>query len=166
MSRVSSRSLWWRAACRFFAIKPVTLFFMHLATWVDRPLMRVSNGRWRLSFVVPVLLLRCRGARTGAMREVPLMYVPDHDTPLLVGSNGGQTRDPAWCHNLRSSPEVRCVLDGAERRYRAVELVEADRQQAWALAVDLYPGYARYALRAQRQIPLFRLLPISTSLAT
>jgi len=157
--QVSSRSAWWRAASRILAIKPVTLFFMHLATWVDRPLMRVSRGRWRLSFVVPVLLLRCRGARTGELREVPLMFVPDNDTPLLVGSNGGKTRQPAWCYNLRRSPEVSCVLDGKERHYLAVELFEPEREQAWPLAVDLYPGYARYALRAQRDIPLFRLFP-------
>ena len=159
MIRANSGSLWWRVASRFLAIKPVTLFFMHLATWVDRPLLKLSAGRWRLSFVVPVLLLRCRGARTGRLREVPLMFVPDDDAPLLIGSNGGRSRDPAWCHNLRHGPDVSCVVDGAERHFRAVELGQADRPRAWQSAVALYPGYARYAQRAQRTIPLFRLIP-------
>ena len=122
--------------------------------------MRVSKGRWRLSFIVPVLLLQCRGAKTGEFREVPLLYVPDNDTPLLIGSNGGRDRDPAWCHNLRHDPEVSCALNGCVRRYRAEELSERERTGAWQLALDLYPGYARYARRSGRVIPLFRLFPL------
>lgn len=132
---------------------------MHLATWVDRPLMRWSGGRWRLSFVVPVLLLKCRGAKTGKIREVPLLYVPDGETPVLIGSNGGRASDPAWCHNLRGAPEVRCVVSGHSGDYRAEELAGEARELAWNLAVDLYPGYARYEQRTDRVIPLFRLFP-------
>ncbi len=159
MTRLIDRPLW-RWLSHLFAITPVTLFFMRLATWVDRPLMRISAGRLRLSFVIPVLLLRCHGARTGQLREVPLLYVPDGDTAVLIGSNGGKTRDPAWCHNLRRRSEVTCVLQGETRTYRAIELRAAERALAWELAVALYPGYARYQQRAGRTIPLFRLWPV------
>ncbi len=130
---------------------------MVVATWVDRPLMRISRGRVRLSFVIPVLLLRCRGARTGLVREVPLLYVPDGDAVVLVASNGGKHRAPGWCFNLRAAPDVECVLAGRVFGYHAEELDGERYAQAWGRAVDLYPGYERYAERSGRVIALFQL---------
>ncbi len=147
----------WRWFSKLVAYKPLTLFFMYVATRVDRPLMRVSGGRLRLSFIVPTLLLRCRGARTGRIREVPLLYVPDGDGVLLIASNGGQPQAPGWCHNLRAGPDVECVLKGRVFGYRSQELSGDQYAAAWARAIDLYPGYARYAERSGRLIPLFRL---------
>ena len=137
---------------------------MHLATWIDRPLMRLSRGRLRLSFVIPVLLLRCRGVRSGRLREVPLLYVPIDDDVLLVASNGGQARAPAWCHNLRGQPEVECLMTGEITRFAADELAGQRREDAWDRVTAVYPGYLNYAERAQRLIPLFRLrkLPVPT----
>lgn len=132
---------------------------MALATRVDRPLMRVSAGRLRLSFVIPALLLICRGARTGTRREVPLLYVPAGNDVLLIGSNGGRTRDPAWCHNLRQHPDVECAIAGERRAFAAVELTGSERDRAWQQALAVYPGYRRYAGRAGRRIPVFRLHP-------
>lgn len=170
MTEAGSGNIVWRGFARIVAIKPLTLFFMHLATWVDRPLLRMTNGRLRLSFVVPTLLLRCRGARSGKLREVPLLYVPDDDAVLVIGSNGGKTKEPAWCHNLRAEveraevkePEVSCALKGRIQRFRVQELSGCARQRAWRDAVALYPGYERYEVRAERQIPLFRLVPEET----
>ena len=149
----------WRAFARIVSIEPISVFFMHLATRADRPLLRLSNGRLRLSFIVPMLLLTCRGARTGELREVPLLYVPDGENVLLIGSNGGKPYSPAWCHNLRHEPQVSCALKGRVRRFRALELAGAEREQAWQGAVAVYPGYERYVGRANRVIPLFRLVP-------
>ncbi len=147
----------WRAFSWVVSVPPVTLALMRLATWVDRPLMRISSGRLRLSFVIPTLLLRCPGARTGRMREVPLLYVPDGDNVLLIGSNGGQARSPAWCHNLRRRKQVVCLLHGEEVCFETAELAGRRREEAWQRAVAVYPGYARYAERAGRLIPVFRL---------
>ena len=145
---------------RLIAIKPVTLFLMHFATWIDRPLLRATKGRLRLSFVIPVLLLHCRGAKTGIEREVPLLYVPLEDAVLLIGSNGGQARDPAWCYNLRAEPEVRCTFRGKEGSFVAQELSGAEHALAWEDAVTVYPGYVRYQAQVERKIPLFRLDPV------
>ena len=158
---MSIRDAVWRGFSRFVALKPVTVFFMNLATWVDRPLMRATAGRVRLSFVIPTLLLRCTGARSGLPREVPLLYVPEGDGALLVGSNGGKPYDPAWCHNLRAQSVVSCLLAGREGTFSVEELIGADRDAAWQSAVAIYPGYQRYEERAGRVIPLFRLIPVA-----
>jgi len=149
----------WRAFARIVSIMPISLFFMHLATQVDRRLLRLTNGRLRLSFVVPMLLLNCRGAKSGELREVPLLYVADGENVLLIGSNGGKTYAPAWCHNLRHEPRVSCALKGRVRQFRAQELAGVEREQAWQGAVAVYPGYERYVGRAKRVVPLFRLVP-------
>ena len=149
----------WRAFAWVVSIKPLSVLFMHLAARVDRPLMRLTKGRVRLSFVIPVLLLNCRGAKSGLLREVPLLYVADGEDVLLIGSNGGQTYEPAWCHNLRHEPGVSCALQGRVLQFRARELSGTEREAAWCDAVAIYPGYQRYVGRAQRLIPLFRLVP-------
>ena len=81
----------------YFIARPrVSRIALTLATIIDRPLMRLSGGRLRLSFVVPVTLLRCRGAKTGLVREVPLLYAPDGADLLLVEDDpsapGGRRR--------------------------------------------------------------------------
>ncbi len=130
---------------------------MKLATAFDRPLMQLTRGRLRLSFVIPVLLLRVRGRKTGAMREVPLLYVPDGDSVLLLASNAGQGRLPAWYLNLLQSPQVDVVLSGLPKTMSVIELSGVQREKAWEKAVALYPGYAVYQQRTPYPIPLVRL---------
>src|SRR4029453_5069692 len=52
----------------------------------------------------PVGLLTHWGNKTGAIRKTPLMRVKDGD--ILVGSQGGAPKDPAWAHNLRVNPHI------------------------------------------------------------
>jgi len=123
---------------------------------------------------VPLLLLRCRGAKSGLWREVPLLYVPgitaaghadadaDADADanvelLLIASNAGQNRAPAWYHNLGANDWVCCLVERRWRRYEWRELQGAERAAAWQQAVQVYPGYQIYAQRANRQIPVILL---------
>jgi deazaflavin-dependent oxidoreductase (nitroreductase family) len=46
------------------------------------------------------------GNKTGAIRKTPLMRVKDGDNYILVGSQGGAPKDPAWAHNLRVNPHI------------------------------------------------------------
>ncbi len=135
----------------------VSAVAMRFATWIDRPLLKVSQGRLRLSFVIPCLLLRVRGAKSGELREVPLLYVPDGDDVLLVGSGGGASSRPAWCANLEANPEVETLRKGRAERRTAEKLSGEARTSAWSLAVAAYPGYAEYQARVRREIPVYRL---------
>jgi hypothetical protein len=55
----------WRALSRVIAQPWVSAAAMRIATRIDRPLLKVSRGRLRLSFVIPCLLLR-------VSREIPV----------------------------------------------------------------------------------------------
>jgi len=155
----------WRSFARFVSIPWISRSAIYIATRIDRPLMRMSAGRIRLSFIVPMLLLRCRGALSGAIREVPLLFVVDEDGLLLVGSRGGGEKEPAWCSNLRAHPGVECLLQGRVQCYQAEELSGARRDSAWDLAVAAYPGYGFYQRRITRVIPVFSLSPVPGEMA-
>jgi deazaflavin-dependent oxidoreductase (nitroreductase family) len=67
-----------------------------------------TNG-WighRLPGAPPNLLLRSIGAKSGAARTNSLTYARDGANYLIVTSNAGATRYPAWYHNLKAHPEV------------------------------------------------------------
>jgi deazaflavin-dependent oxidoreductase (nitroreductase family) len=58
------------------------------------------------------LLLTTRGRRSGKLRHTALWYFEDGDRYLLVGSNGGLARHPAWYLNLRENPDVEVQVRG------------------------------------------------------
>src|SRR6202011_1145685 len=83
-----------------------------------------SNGRVGHRMVgVPTLLLRTTGRRSGATRTNALVYARDGQVYLVVASNGGADRPPAWLHNLRAKPEVEIQV-ARERRTATARIVE------------------------------------------
>ena len=62
---------------------------------------------------LPTLLLTTRGRQSGRLRRTALIYGRDDDRYLLVASNGGSRRHPAWFHNLVAHPDV-AVQVGAD----------------------------------------------------
>lgn len=52
------------------------------------------------------LLLTTRGRRSGKLRRTALIYGRDADRYVVVASNGGAKRHPAWYLNLVDNPAV------------------------------------------------------------
>ncbi|HEY8308888.1 MAG TPA: nitroreductase family deazaflavin-dependent oxidoreductase [Lapillicoccus sp.] len=107
----------------------------------------------------PVVVVTMRGARTGALRKVPLMRVEHDGVLVIVASQGGAPEHPQWYWNLRADPDVE-VQDGTTTfAARARELEGKERFDWWVRAVEAFPPYAEYQVRTQRLIPLFLLEP-------
>ncbi len=106
-----------------------------------------------------MLLLDHVGARSGALRTTPLLYVVDGENLVLVASKGGFPRNPAWFHNLRANPVTYVQVGGERRRIRARPASAAERPRLWDLAVAVWPGYEDYRARTDREIPLVVLEP-------
>lgn len=143
-----------------FARTPVgTWFVKNVAPVIDPPLLRLTGGRVSSVYPVPVMLLTTTGAKTGQARSHPLLYLTDGDGLLLVASNYGSTRHPAWYRNLQAHPVVTVLAGPHSGTYTASEITDpAQRDESWARALDLYAGYGDYELRAgDRTIPLVRL---------
>jgi deazaflavin-dependent oxidoreductase (nitroreductase family) len=138
-------------------------FFARTLHHFDRPVLRLSRGRYSLTSLLaglPVVTVTTIGAKSGQPRSLPLIAIPDDEHVILIASNFGQHRHPAWYYNLRAHPEVQLTYEGKTIAYVARETSGAERERCWQRAVDLYSGYARYKERAgQRQIGVFLLAP-------
>jgi deazaflavin-dependent oxidoreductase (nitroreductase family) len=102
---------------------------------------------------VPILLLTTKGRRSGQMRTVPVMYVPGEE-PVLVASNGGSPSHPSWYLNLQAEPRAAIEIGGRREEVIARTVSGEEREPLWLQAVALYPAYASYQRRADRQLPV------------
>ncbi|HEX8121658.1 MAG TPA: nitroreductase family deazaflavin-dependent oxidoreductase [Solirubrobacteraceae bacterium] len=135
--------------------KPGSWFYVNVSMRVDRKLMPATRGRLRMSLGMPSILLTHRGAKSGIARTTPILYFTDGDDVVLVASNGGAPKHPAWLHNLRAHPDVQLSTDGRPAPYVAREADGAERARLWRAACEMYPGFGVYQDRAgKRQIPV------------
>jgi F420H(2)-dependent quinone reductase len=106
-----------------------------------------------------MLLLDHVGAKSGALRTSPLLYVPVGEDLVIVASKGGYPKNPAWYYNLEANPDT-VVQIGTERRpVRARVARPEERERLWEMAVEAWPGYEDYRSRTDREIPLVVLEP-------
>lgn len=122
-----------------------------------------SDGRVGHRMIgVPTLLLRTTGRRSHAQRTNALVYAPDGDDYLVVASNGGADRHPAWLYNLRSEPEV-AIQIGRERRAGSARIVERgspEYERMWKLVNENnHDRYAGYQDMTSRAIPVVAITP-------
>jgi F420H(2)-dependent quinone reductase len=106
-----------------------------------------------------ILLLTTTGRRSGQARTVPVMYVPG-DEPVLVASNGGSPSHPAWYLNLLEEPRATIEIDGRRTAVLARTVEGAEREPLWRQAVEIYPSYADYQQRTDRELPVVVLTPV------
>jgi deazaflavin-dependent oxidoreductase (nitroreductase family) len=133
---------------------------------------RASGGRvGHRGIGVPCLLLTTTGRRSGERRTVSLVYARDGDRYVVVASNGGNDRPPAWLLNLQAAPDVevqvgrpsftaRAHVAGPDERPRLWELVNRNNR---GLAPLLRRGatgrYDVYQRNTEREIAVVVLTP-------
>ena len=109
---------------------------------------------------VPIIVLTSVGARSEKLRKTPLMRVEHEGRYAVVASQGGAPEHPTWYYNLVAHPHVE-LQDGAVKRdHLAHEAAGEERDAWWARAVAVWPDYAEYQKKTDRQIPVFVLTPI------
>jgi deazaflavin-dependent oxidoreductase (nitroreductase family) len=109
---------------------------------------------------LPIITLTTTGARSGLRRSVPLVGIPDGDKIILIASNWGQKRHPAWYYNLLANPGVRVSHDSTARDYIAREAKGEEYAYYWNKAVSANAGYSAYRQRTGgREIPVIVLTP-------
>lgn len=116
----------------------------------------------RLLLGLPTLLLRTIGRKSGLTRTTALVYARDGDNLLVVGSNGGAPRDPAWILNLEADPQVEYQI--GVRRGAATATVkrtdDPDYERLFELCNQANRGtYATYRERTTRPLPIVVLSP-------
>ncbi len=101
-----------------------------------------------------ILLLTTSGRKSGEPRTTPLIYAEDGDRYVIVASKGGAPNDPGWYRNLSKDPEVELqVLDEVFPAHARTAEGE-ERERLWAKVNEVWPHYAEYAEKTDREIPV------------
>lgn len=108
----------------------------------------------------PVILLTTVGAKTGKLRKTPLMRVEHDGQYAIVASLGGAPKNPVWYHNVVKNPRVELQDGTVTGDYDAREVFGDEKAIWWQRAVAVWPDYASYQTKTDRQIPVFVLTPV------
>ena len=143
------------------ATKTGLAIWRKVAAPVEAPLIKATRGRVRIAFTSRLVVLSSTGARSGERREIPLAYFTDGDDVILIASNYGGARHPAWYHNLLANPECELHTGARGGRFIAREAVGSDRDRLYALAASrLFRVFELHEKRSgSRMIPVMRLTP-------
>jgi len=123
-----------------------------------RAVYRLTGGRLLGRVAgMPVLLLSTTGRRSGRARTTPLTYFEAGDDLAVVASNGGEDRPPSWWLNLQHDPRASITIGRLSEPVTARAASGEERARLWPTITTAYPGYAAYARRTSRSIPVVLL---------
>lgn len=109
---------------------------------------------------IQMLLLTTRGRKTGRLRTLPLAYVEHDGAYVIVASNGGAEKPPAWWLNLRASETATVQVRDARFDVAWALAPKDERMAYWRKLQAAIPAYRMYRTRTDREIPLVRLTPV------
>ena len=129
-------------------------FFVHVAHHVDPFLLRASKGRVSLAPGQPIALVTVKGAKSGVPRQTPLLFASDGDDIILLASNAGSTRHPAWYHNLLAHPDTVVEIGNETWPVRAHVATTDERQRILDHMKRTTRGVAAASNRTRRELPV------------
>lgn len=106
-----------------------------------------------------VLLLHTTGRKSGKAYTTPTNYFRDGNNYILVASNWGKPRHPAWYLNLMHQKKASIQVKAQTLQMSAHQADGEEYQRLWKLVTGLNPYYDRYQKQAGRQIPVVILTP-------
>jgi deazaflavin-dependent oxidoreductase (nitroreductase family) len=143
---------------------PGVLVFRYVFTPLDRAALRLTGGRLNLApRVIPELLLTTTGRRTGQPRSTPVLYLRDGDRYVVVASNYGRERHPAWSSNLLSNPEATIQIGSRREAVVARRASPEEFERYWPRLVEMWPGWRTYRRMTDREFRMFVLEPRGAS---
>lgn len=157
VATASHRPWWHRAVLRVGATHAGASCSARTMHHLDRRVLRLTRGRASLTSLLaglPIVWLTTTGAKSGRDHTVPLVGIEDGERIVLIASNFGQARNPAWYHNLRACPRAAILVRGRAATYRCREATAEEYEAYWRDAVALFPGWATYHEWAARHIPM------------
>jgi deazaflavin-dependent oxidoreductase (nitroreductase family) len=87
-----------------------------------------------------------------------LIHVKDGDDFIVVGSNWGQDKPPAWLLNLEADPEATVTVARKEHRVTAQWPEGTEQERCWALLTEKVTQLPQVAENANRELPVVKLV--------
>jgi deazaflavin-dependent oxidoreductase (nitroreductase family) len=105
-----------------------------------------------------MLLLHTTGRRTGKEHVTPVVYLPDDDRWVVVGSKGGAPSDPDWVRNLEVDPDVTIEVGTETIPGHVTKVLRGgpEWESLYARQVERREGFAEYLVKTEgiRTIPV------------
>ena len=97
----------------------------------------------------------------GIWRRTALIFGQADGNYLVVASMGGAPKHPSWYLNLTAHPEV--YVQVYDRKFAATaRTASAEEKPAlWQRMVKIWPDYATYQVKTDREIPIIVLEPVA-----
>ncbi len=127
---------------------------------LNTPLYRLSGGRIGGKVGrAPVLLLTTAGRKSRQPRTAPVVYLADGDNVVLINTNAGNARIPAWSLNLEANPEAEVEIGRKRKPVRARIAEGEERADLWRKHVEQFGGFDSYKQKLEREPSVFVLEP-------
>lgn len=119
-----------------------------------RGYVETDGKKGHLFHGMPTLLLTTRGRRTGKLRRTALIFGRNGDRYVVVASNGGAPKHPAWYLNLLEQPNVEVQVGPDKFSARARAATAEEKPPLWRLMASIFARYDAYQNKAGRDIPV------------
>lgn len=109
----------------------------------------------------PLLLLTTQGAKSGIWRRTALIFGEHDGNYVIVASLGGAPKHPSWYLNLQANPEIHLQVYDKKITAIARTVTPAEKPALWDEMVAIWPDYAGYQTKTERDIPVVILAPVA-----
>lgn len=126
------------------------------------PVYRLTAGRIGGKVgQAPICLLTTTGRKSGEPRTAPVVYLADGERVILIDTNAGNEKLPAWSHNLAANPEAEVELGRKRRAVRARVAAGEERERLWDRHIEQFAGFDFYLTKLERTPSVWVLEPRS-----
>ena len=119
---------------------------------------RANGGKAAQFGDAPLVILHTIGAKSGQVREIPLVALVEGDAMYVFASKGGAPTNPDWYFNLKANPSITVEYGTDTFSANVVELPAAEAAAKLQAQAALMPQFATYVeTAAPRVIPAFSI---------
>lgn len=120
---------------------------------------RANGGKVEQFGDAPLVILNTIGAKSGEVREIPLVMLLDGDRKFVFASAAGSPKHPDWYHNLIANPEIEIEIGTEKTTARLEPLDDPERGDRLAQMAAIMPQFGEYVTNAApRLIPAFEIV--------
>jgi len=131
--------------------------FLGLHVWM----YRLTGGKMGGSMgAFKVLILTTKGRKSGKILSNPVGYFEREGGYIIVASNSGAAKHPAWYHNIKGNPkDVIVQVNDKKMKVKPEIILGEPRKPIYEWIASIAPNFGDYEKRTAREIPLVFLKP-------
>ena len=127
---------------------------------LNTPLYRLSGGRIGGKVNrAPVLLLTTTGRKSGQKRTAPVVYLQDGERMVVINTNAGNAKVPAWSLNLNADPKAEVEVGRKKLPVLARVAEGEERADLWRRHNVQFAGFDEYEKKLEREPKVIVLEP-------